>query len=182
VKGIMGRLRLAAGVGAMVLAACSSASAQAATLDFSAGYQLAQLSQSGVADTFPYGFYVDLSGIVRPTWAVAGEFGGVYKSVEGVTVHEYNYQGGVRYFSRVNPKWTPFGQTLVGRTTAGGSGLDSVSAFSLQLGGGVNGRVTRSLWVRVAVDYRRVFFSETQGGGGENDVRVAVGLVVPLLR
>jgi hypothetical protein len=101
---------------------------------------------------------VDVSGIVGPTWAVAGEFGGVYKSVEGVTVHEYNYQAGVRYFSRANPRWTPFGQALVGRTTAGGSGLDSVSAFSLQLGGGLNGSVTRSLWVRVGVDYRRVFF------------------------
>jgi hypothetical protein len=165
----------------MVLAACPSAYAQA-TVDLSAGYQLAQLSQNGVADTFPYGFYVDVSGIVRPTWAVAGEFGGVYKSVEGVTVHEYSYQAGVRYFSRANPRWTPFGQALAGRTTAGGSGLDSVSAFSLQLGGGLNGRVTRSLGVRVGVDYRRVFFSESQGGGGENDVRVAVGLVIPLLR
>jgi hypothetical protein len=179
---IMRTLRPAAAVVAITMAVGSPAYAQTAKTDLSAGYQLAELSQNGFADVFPYGFYVDLSRIVRPTWAVIGEFGGVYRSADGVTVHEYTYQGGVRYFSRMNPRWTPFGQALVGRATAGGGGLDSVSAFTVQLGGGVNGRVTRRLSVRIAVDYRRVFFSETQGGGGENDLRLGLGLVVPLAR
>jgi hypothetical protein len=109
--------------------------------------------------------------------ALVGEGGGVYKSQNGVTAHEYTYLGGVRVFSAVSPMVTPFGQVLVGGATAGGSG-SSVSAFSLQAGGGLNVKLADPIWARVAVDYRRDFFSDVNGGG-QNGIRVALGVVIP---
>ena len=160
---------------AIAMALIGSTPAAAQNVDVSAGYQFARLSQGGSGETFPYGWYVDVAGTVRPMVALVGEVGGVYKSNSGVTAHEYSYQGGVRVFSTMNPMVTPFGQVLLGGSTAGVGG-SSVNAFSVQPGGGVDIKVTTSVGVRIAADYRRVFFSDTNGGG-ENDVRVALGLV-----
>ena len=163
---------------ALALTALVSSPAQAQTAaDLSAGYEFAHFASGGNGITFPYGFYVDVSDTVRPMVAVVGEFGGVYKAENGVTVHQYTYQGGVRVLSTNNPMVTPFGELLVGGASEGGGG-STVNAFSLQLGGGVNVKAAERLWVRLGVDYRRVFFSAADGGG-ENDVRVALGVVFP---
>jgi hypothetical protein len=67
---------------------------------------------------------------------------------------------------------------LAGGATASGGGF-SASAFALQLGGGVDVPVMADkLAVRVGVDYRRDFFSDVNGGG-ENDVRIIAGVVIP---
>jgi hypothetical protein len=161
-----------------ILGVAFVASPAQAQTDVAAGYQYARLSQGGSAVNYPAGFFVDVSGVVRPMVALVGEVGGIYKSQDSVTAHEYTYQGGVRVFSAMNPMVTPFGQVLIGGTTAGASGGSgsSVNAFSVQAGGGADIKATDAVRVRVAVDYRRAFFSDTNGGG-ENDVRVALGLV-----
>jgi hypothetical protein len=160
----------------MTVAASSSAQAQPA-VNLSAGYQVAYFSQSS-AETKLYGWYVDVADTVRPMVAVVGEVGGVYSSLLAVSANQYSYQGGIRWFSTASPAVTPFGQVLVGGTTAGGGG-SSISAFSTQLGGGVNVRMVDAVALRFGVDYRRVFFPAANGGG-ENQVRVLAGVAVDL--
>jgi hypothetical protein len=148
VKQLVKHVSLAAVAFAMTVLGSSSAQAQTTVvasspqaqtqMDLSAGYQFAHISPSdGSGLTFPYGWYVDFSDTIRPMLAIVGEVGGIYKSQDNVTFHEYTYQGGARLFSAVTPMVTPYGQFLIGGTTAHGSGT-SVSAFSLQLGGGMN--------------------------------------------
>jgi hypothetical protein len=166
--GSIGGLALAA----MVLATSTSAAAQ--NLDLSAGYQGGgQLLNGGAQwNTFPTGWYVDLSSAVRPRIAVVGEVGGVYESTN---THEYSYQGGIRLFSSTNPTLTPFAQALVGASTSGTS-ASSMNAFSMQGGGGIEIMPVHRLGIRIAADYRRVFFSGADGGA-QNDIRIAVGAV-----
>jgi hypothetical protein len=178
VKQFVKHVSMVATAFAMTVLASSSAQAQS-KMDVSAGYQFANFMPSGgTGVNFPYGWYVDVSGTVHPMWALVGEATGVYKSQTGGTLNEYSYQGGVRFFSAVTPMLTPYGQVLIGGATAGGGGGSSVSAFSLQAGGGLNVKVADPVAVRVAVDYRRVFFSDVNGGG-QNGVRVALGVVIP---
>jgi hypothetical protein len=169
---------LAAAPLAMIVAAGSSAQAQS-NVNLSAGYQAAYFSQAG-AETKLYGWYVDVADTVRPMVAVVGEVGGVYSSRLAVSANQYSYQGGIRLFTTASRMVTPFGQVLVGGTTAGGGG-SSISAFSTQVGGGVNVTMVDAVALRFGVDYRRVFFSAA-GGGGENEVRVFAGVVFRLGR
>jgi hypothetical protein len=159
---------------AITILASSSAYAQGST-DVSAGYQFGHVSENGFGDNYPYGWYADVSHIVAPMFAVVGEVGGIYNSEDGITEHEYSYQGGVRVFSVATPTVHPFGQVLLGGVNAGGGG-SSVNAFAFQFGAGVDIKTTAAVGLRVGVDYRRDFFSDTDGGG-ENVVRVVLGVV-----
>jgi hypothetical protein len=147
-------------------------------IDVSAGYQFGHVSQNGFSTTLPYGWNVDVSGAIRPMWAWVGEVGGIYKSENGVTDREHSYQGGVRVFEAVTPMFTPYGQVLLGGLTSSAScsGCSSASAFSVQPGGGVDIKVSPKASARIAADYRRVFFSDTNGGG-RNDFRMVFGVV-----
>jgi hypothetical protein len=160
-----------------MLGAQTAAQAQTTQgLDVSAGYQFGHVSQNGFGETLPYGWNVDVSGVVRPMWAIVGEVGGLYKSENSVTLREHSYQGGIRGFSAVTPMLTPFVQVLIGGLTSGCSGCSSVSAFSVQPGGGVDIKGTPKIDVRIAADYRRVFFKD-EDGGGRNDFRMVFGVV-----
>jgi hypothetical protein len=161
---------------AMIVLAPSSAQGQS-NVNVSAGYQVAYFSQSG-ADTKLYGWYVDVADTVHPMVAVVGEAGGVYSSLLAVSANQYSYEGGIRLFSTASPTVTPFGQVLVGGTTAGGGG-SPVNAFSTQIGGGVNVTMIDGFALRFGVEYRRLFFSGGNGGG-ENQVRVLAGLAFRL--
>jgi hypothetical protein len=111
--------------------------------------------------------------------AIVGAVDGVYKSRNEITIHEYSYQGGLR-LRLPTDRVSAFGQMLAGAATAGRAGA-SVTGFSIQPGGGVDVKATETVGVRVAVDFRHGFFSTTNGGD-ENDVRLAVGVVLGIGR
>jgi opacity protein-like surface antigen len=108
-------------------------------------------------------------------------------SVEA-TVRLHTFMGGVRVAARTHPKVVPFGQVLLGAArvsggvTASGPAVsvieatDSDTRFALQIGGGVNLMTSGNFGVRLGVDYRRIFVSDA----GENEFRVAAGVVIPI--
>lgn len=158
---------------ALTMTAVASLPAQAQTTqtpEFSAGYQFTHFPDTNV----PGGWYADYAVPVNSMWAAFGEVNGAYK--EGDKLHVYG--GGVRYVERRNPQVVPFGQILAGAATFSGGG-DTQTKFALQIGGGVNIPVNDMWDVRVGADYRRVFIGEDQGGG-ENEFRFVVGIVLPI--
>jgi hypothetical protein len=157
---------------AMTVLASPSAEAQA---NVSAGYQFGHVSADGFGENYPGGWYVDASAVVLPMVAVVGQVGGIYKSVDGVTAHAYDFLGGVRVLATAVPRVTPFAQVLVGGVNAGGGGSSS-NAFSLELGGGLDFKAVPGIGLRIGVDYRRDFYSASDGGA-DNVVAVVLGVV-----
>jgi outer membrane protein with beta-barrel domain len=178
--------------GALCAAIAAPAAAQTATTALSAGYQFTRTPDLNL----PPGWYLDVAGNVAPMFAVVGEVSGAYKSetiavgtssVEA-TAKLHTFMGGVRVAARTNPKLVPFGQVLLGAArlsggvTASGpatsvlAASDADTEFALQIGGGVNLMTLGNVGVRLGADYRRIFISD----GGENEFRVAAGVVIPI--
>jgi hypothetical protein len=165
---------------AMVALAAPAAQAQDNQMSVSGGYQYFRFSQGGGDGEGANGFFVDLSGKL-PTmnkglaWGWLGELSGAYKDGG----HAYTYSGGVRGTWEMNPQVMPFVQVQVGGTNFGGD-QNSISAFIVDIGGGVKIPIMGQKFSVVAkVDYDRAFFSEDNGGGA-NYIRVGVGLAIPL--
>ena len=155
-------LKMALVPAALALTLLASASAWAQT-NISAGYQFAHVSVNGSGEIYPAGWYVDGSVGVLPMMALALQIGGIYKSVNGVTLHADEFLGGARLAVKAVPAVTPFVQALIGEVSAGASG-SSNSAFSIQLGGGVDIKSISIFRLRLGADYRRNFFSAAHGG------------------
>jgi len=145
---------------ALLLLAPSFARAQTSV---SAGYQFAHVSANGSGESYPVGWYVDGSVGLLPMVALAGQLGGIYKSVNGVSLHADEFFGGVRLAATTLATVTPFVQALIGEVNAGASGSSS-SAFSVQLGGGVDIKTVSIFRLRLGADYRRNFLSAAHGG------------------
>jgi hypothetical protein len=160
---------------ALMLIAPSLAQAQTSV---SAGYQFADVSAGGSRETYPVGWYVDGAVGLLPRIALAGQLGGIYKSVDGISLHADEFMGGVRVAAGLPSlsAVTPFVQALVGEVSAGASG-SSNSAFSVQLGGGLDIIGTSVFRFRVGADYRRSFFSAAHGGA-ENVFAGMLGVVI----
>ncbi len=196
---------LSAGVmaSAALLTAPSGAAAQdAPKIEVSAGYQMVGF-KSGLDETLPVGWYADVAGNLGRYFAAVFQVGGNYKTISesqtiaGITgsataklrVHEF--LGGVRVKAAPTGAVTPFAQLLVGgvngsadvtgSVTGGGttifssSASDSSTDLGIQVGGGVNFRLTEGLGLRAAADYLRLFSDDE----GVNGFRVAVGAVFP---
>ena len=178
------KLRLL-GPGLLALGITVPAAAQGTPkAEISVGYQV--LGSSGEIDeTFTKGWYVDVAGNVTPLFGIVFEVGGDYKSVsETVTVlgltstftaelsiHEF--MAGIRLNAHPNPTVTPFGQILVGGLRGSGSVSGSVTVggqtivsasdalsgtdLGLQIGGGINLRISDSVGIRAGADYIRIF-------------------------
>jgi opacity protein-like surface antigen len=187
---MVGSLTVLAGALCAVFAA--PAAAQTPTTELSGGYQYTHTPDLNL----PPGWYVDVAGNVAPMFAVVGEVSGAYKSETipvgtssvDATARLHTFMGGVRVAARTNPRVVPFGQVLLGAArvsggvTASGPATsviavsDADTRFALQLGGGVNLLTSGNFGVRVGVDYRRIFVTD----GGENEVRVVAGVVIPI--
>lgn len=167
--------------------------------EISGGYQLLHLGGSD-GETLDKGWYADLAGNLSKVVGIVFQVSGNYKTEQetvtnggltvSATVHvrTYEYMGGVRFNARPNRNVTPFGQFLVGAFHIGGEGTATATAngetlfaesssagsltdFVMQLGGGVNVMISKSVGVRAGADYQRIFDSE----GGVNGFRFALG-------
>jgi opacity protein-like surface antigen len=167
--------------------------AQEPKAELSAGYQFTHAAgDSGI--NFPAGWYLDVAGNVKPMFQVVGEVSGAYKTESDdfdefgtdVSLKLHTFMGGIRVGSKANAKLVPFGQVLFGGARASGSvnasgGGTSINVgsssteFAMQLGAGVNAWVTNNFGIRIGADYRRILT-----GGGENEVRVVGGVVIPI--
>jgi hypothetical protein len=180
----------------LVLGPCvAPASAQEAAVELSGGYQLISLEPGHDTQTLRTGWYIDLAGNLTRVFAIVGQVGGNYRSrdLQGnelrFSMHEF--MGGIRASSRANAMVVPFGQALVGPVRAQlsllGEGV-SVTKFALQLGGGVNWRLTQRIGIRVGADYLRIFNAQegrdigdlSGGDRGDHALRFVAGAVLPL--
>lgn len=152
------------------------------------------------SQSLPAGWFADVAGNLSRSIAVVAQVGGNYKSMSesatlgGVTasakadVRIYQFMGGIRFSGRANPTVVPFGHFLVGanygsvsysgtgsiagQTVFSVNGADSGTNFALQAGGGSNIWMTRTVGLRIGVDYLRVFASD----GDANMFRFGAGL------
>jgi len=167
----------AASVMALAITSSPAAAQDAGNVEVSGGYQFNRLSPSdcGGSDCSlnANGWYADVAGPISPMLSWVGVVDGVYKEEDGETLKVHSYGGGIRISSKKSPKVTPFGQITIGGATASGFG-DSISAFALTLGGGVNVPVNDKWGVRAQADYRGIFFDENDGGRVDG-ARIVVG-------
>ncbi len=121
---------------------------------------------------------------------VEGDFSGSYASVSGISTHIYTYSGGPVVSARIG-SLEPFAHVLIGGTRLSGSQSSvsiSTNGYNIMAGGGVDAKVNRLLWIRVAqVDWLYAHFSGFNVDGttgpsfsGSKNVRIAAGIVLHL--
>jgi hypothetical protein len=119
-----------------------------------------------------------------------GDFSGSYAKVDGVPTHIYTYSGGPVVSARVG-SIEPFAHVLFGgaRLTGSESSVSiSTSGYNVLFGGGVDARVNKLIWIRLAqVDWFYSHFSGFDVGGvttpsfsSSKNVRIAAGVVLHL--
>jgi hypothetical protein len=168
--------------------------------DVSFGYQFLNLAASDDSQSMPAGWFVDVAGNLNRSVAAVAQFGGNYKSlsqsvaVGGVTatanadVRVHQFMGGVRMSAHPSPTVVPFVQILAGaaygsvsysgtgsiagQTVFAVNGAESGTNFALQTGGGTNIWMTRTVGLRIGVDYVRIF----ENDGGANLFRFGAGV------
>jgi hypothetical protein len=119
---------------------------------------------------------------------VEGDFSGSYATVNGVSTHIYTYSGGPVVSVRL-AHIEPFAHVLIGGTRLSGSQSSasiSTNGYNVFVGGGVDAKVNRLLWIRLAqVDWLYAHFSgfdvdgtTTPSFSGSKNVRIATGIVL----
>jgi hypothetical protein len=164
--------------GLLVLSAFTPALAQdAPTVDLAGGYSF--LNDQDLEDNL-HGWVASAAGNVNRWFAVVGEIGGNYKTIDvlgtDVKFSVYSFMGGPRFMGRPG-KVAPFGQLLMGAVRGSVSVLgesESVSDFALQPGGGVDFWLTQSFGIRIGGDYRRIFAEDE----GSDEFRFYTGVVL----
>jgi hypothetical protein len=115
---------------------------------------------------FPFGLNVD---VVRNFGSiglgVVGEVGFSRDSEDDVSFGMWNFAGGIRWTGRVNPKFSPYGQFLIGgvRSSISADTPDfdaSSTDFMLQPGAGVNFGLNDRFNAFAQFDLRRVALGE----------------------
>jgi opacity protein-like surface antigen len=189
-----------------LLAAAQPASAQSLTLgDASVGWRILRAMDAGIdgsSESFPLGWYGDVSFNLGDEFAIVGDVSGAYKSIEvsetviNTTVNSnadikiHTFMGGLRYSIRGNPRFVPFAQVLFGmahgsldleqsvitpgRPTISRSESDSSNEFAFDLGGGVTMPATENIDFRIGVSYLRI-----GADNGGNGFRASLGAVFP---
>lgn len=188
------------GLSLLTLAPAAAMAQDARKMDVSAGYQMLRLGGED-GETMGVGWYGDLSANLKGNLAAVFQVTGNYKSysesltISGVTgkadvdLKVHSFMGGARLSAPMSAI-TPFAQVLVGginasadgstSVTGGGttifsaSGSESSTEFAMQVGGGVNVKMTDRIGLRVGADYIRIFADE-----GANAFRLGVGAVFP---
>jgi len=119
-----------------------------------------------------------------------GDFSGSYANVSGVSTHVYTYSAGPVVSAQVGGI-QPFAHFLFGgtRLTGSASGVSaSTNGYDLMVGGGIDAKVNRLLWIRLAqVDWLYSHFSGFSAGGvttpsfsANQNFRIAAGIVLHL--
>jgi hypothetical protein len=132
-----------------------------------------------------HGWNASIMANIKSWFAIGGDFGGAYGSVEKVGVsidtNLYSFMFGPQFSSRIH-KVTAFTHVLVGGTRGSarvnqGSPLVGEFAVALMAGGGLDINLGKSLAVRVIqADYHSAWGDSGRGDG----LRVSAGLVIKI--
>ena len=195
----------------LVLSLAGAAGAQGVTttttvtpnLEFGVGYQLlraGEVCDDGVViqlcipdRVFPFGLVVDVTRNFG-AFGIVGQGGWARDSDTDVSFSVWDFAGGLRWTSRSNPRYWPYGQLLVGvvrsRLTIElpGTSADEETAadFMLQPGVGMNFVVGAGWNLFGQVDFRHVFAGDVDvelaglplviDGARRDDVRLFLGI------
>lgn len=143
------------------------------------------LRDQDIEETFSLGWVAAVAGNLNDWFAIVGEVGGNYKSIDilgiDIDLNVHSFLAGPRFAGRQSTKATPFGQILVGaaRASGGAFGISaSRTAFAIQPGGGVDIAVSPNVGIRLQGDYRAI----RDEGETSNEFRFAVGVLFRLGR
>mgnify|MGYP001106952547 CR=1 FL=1 len=118
------------------------------------------------------GFQASVAGNFHKNIGIVGDFGGQYKTIEGVTGHAYEFLFGPRFNYRTE-KANVFVHGLFGGVTIGAAG-ESENGFAMGIGGGVDVKVSDHVAFRVMqVDYIPSHIAEFW----QHNLRLGVGIV-----
>jgi hypothetical protein len=120
------------------------------------------------------GWQASVDGNFNRWFGVVGDFGGQTRHPRGESAWLYEYLTGPQ-FSKRGERFTLFGHGLVGGAHVGG--FPPQGSFAAGFGGGADVTLSRRIALRAAqVDYIRQHYF----GGGFNDYRLGIGVVVRL--
>ena len=157
------------------MGAFSSAAAQNYNYPQAAvGYQFIHSGATGTNLSFPAGWFVDITfPIDLPNLTLLGSVDGSYRSESSAKLH--TYMGGVRYTLAPRGKITPYAQALYGSARFSFSiGDESFSDTRsvIDVGGGINYRLSDRWTFRLGADYRR-----RASDPAANQLRLNAGIV-----
>lgn len=130
------------------------------------------------------GWDASLTGNLNKHFGVTGDFGGVYKTISGVSAHIYTYGGGPVIAYDFGAKINPFVHFVLGGYTFGcgtgcfgsGSGSSSTSGFMMKFGGGVDVKVAKVIAVR-AVQFDWDYY-DVKSHTEDSNVSISTGIVL----
>lgn len=138
------------------------------------GYQYTRINPgSGITGQNLNGWDAALTGNVGHTLGITADISGAYKTVAGISNHDYFFLFGPTLASHSNESFTPFAHALFGVAHASGGGF-SDNAFAMGLGGGLDVKVANHVAVRLGqFDYLMTRF----GSATQNNFRYSAGIV-----
>jgi opacity protein-like surface antigen len=176
------RIVLAAAVAILLAAAASAQDVPAA--DIGLGY--AYLRDDDIDENFTAGWVASLNLNLGPAFALVGEVGGNYKTLDEfddrLKLSVHSFMGGFRLMSRGSDSIHPYLQLLAGGVRAKVSadvGVDVSDArthFAFQPGIGIDFRLSDNIFLRVGGDFRRIRGDEDEDEADTNEYRAHVGL------
>ena len=164
---------------------------------------------------FTAGWYLDVPANITDVIGIVGDVAGHYGTIDdterlvSIQIDHDRYLrvhtalGGVRFSARQNPRFVPFGQALIGfsnastkfdqTTTISGQTIstreetESNTDLAVELGGGLNIRLTEAVGVRLGAGYFRVRKETPESIGPASHlegvrnwgIRLAAGVVLP---
>lgn len=139
--------------------------------EFYGGYQFTRFEGGTNFNGFNFG----ATGNLNQSFGITGDFSASYKSIEGVSLHNYTYTFGPQLALRANKAYTPFVHALIGGSRFSSPDVDgSVNGMALLAGGGVDINVNRYAAVRAGADWMML---HSNGTTSSKNFRMPIGIV-----
>ena len=124
------------------------------------------------------GWNASLTGNFNKVFGLTGDFGGAYKTIDGVDFKVYTYTGGPVVNLNHGGVVNPFVHALAGGAHFVGSAAGnsaSVNGFTMMYGGGADIKMSKLLALRGQVDW---VYYHVSGASSSKNVRLSTGIVI----
>ena len=139
--------------------------------EFFGGYQYTRLEGGTNFNGLNFG----ATGNLNDHFGITADFSAGYKSIEGVSIHNYTYTFGPQLALRANKAYTPFVHVLIGGARLSSPDVSgSVNGLAMLAGGGVDINVSRYMAIRGAADWMML---HNDGGTSSKNFRMPIGVV-----
>ena len=139
------------------------------------GFSLLSVGEDALGERMTFkGFQASIAGNFHKNVGIVADFGGQYKSEQGMTAHMYEFLFGPRLTHRME-RANVFVHGLFGGLSAGGEG-ESDSGFAMGFGGGIDINVNERFAVRIVqFDWVPVRINEQWF---KDNVRFGFGIII----